>query len=372
MNAPSPAEATARRKFSCAACGGEAEWNPGKGALVCPYCGTTSPATLETAPDGTGVVRENDLLQALRDLPDDARGWQAAKTEVRCQSCQAISVFDSSRVGQNCDFCGSSALVPYEQTKEPFRPESLLPMKLSEPQVRESVRNWYGSHFWAPNALGKKAMTDLVHGLYIPYWTFDAQVEADWTAESGDYYYETEHYRTSEGKSATRQVRKVRWYRTSGSLSHFFDDELVPASRGVDAALLREVEPFPTAELVPYDPGFLSGWVVERYQIDLGAAAQHSRDQMQSKTESLCAARVPGDTHRNLDVQASYSAQTFKHVLVPVWLLAYRYGSREYRVVLNGSTGRIAGTYPVSAWKVTLAVIAGLIVAVLAYYWFGR
>jgi ribosomal protein S27E len=69
------------------------------------------------------------------------RGWQAAKTSVKCQSCQAISVFDAARVGQRCDFCGSTALVPYEEIKEPFRPESLLPMKLSENQVRDSIRN---------------------------------------------------------------------------------------------------------------------------------------------------------------------------------------------------------------------------------------
>ena len=356
--------ATARHKFHCPACGAEAIWTPTKQALVCPYCGTTSPAQIELTATGEAIIEEHDLVTALRSVPDDKRGWQALKTSVRCQSCQAISVFDSERVGQRCDFCGSSALVPYEEIKEAFRPESLLPMKLSEPQVREEIRKWYGSRFWAPNKLKRKAMTDQVHGLYIPYWTFDAQVHADWTAESGDYYYDTESYTDAQGRRQTRRVRRVRWYPSSGNLDHFFNDELVAASRGVQQGILRQVEPFPTEELTPYKPGFLSGWVVERYQIDLVAAAQHAREQMDAQLRSMCAAQVPGDTHRNLQVYPDYSRQTFKHILVPLWLLTYAYGRKTYQVVINGYTGAVAGKYPKSWVKITLAIL--LLLAIVA------
>jgi hypothetical protein len=355
--------ATAQKKFSCPACGAEAQWNPAKQALICPYCNTVSPAQIELTATGEEIIKENDLAAALRSIPDDQRGWQANKTSVRCQSCQAISVFDAERVGQRCDFCGSSALVPYEEIKEAFRPESLLPMKLTEPEVRSTIRQWYGSRFWAPNKLKNRAMTDQVHGLYIPYWTFDAQVHADWTAESGDYYYETEHYTDAQGKRQSRQVRKVRWYHTSGSLDHFFDDELVPASRGVPESMLREVEPFPTKDLASYKPGFLSGWVVERYQIDLLAAAQRSRQQMDAELRRLCAAQVPGDTHRNLQVHPNYSGQTFKHILVPLWLLTYNYGRKVYQVVINGYTGSIAGQYPKSWVKIMFAILLALLAA---------
>jgi hypothetical protein len=357
-------EATAQKKFSCPSCGGEAQWNPAKKLLICPFCGTTSPAQAELTATGQETIVEHDLAAALRGIPDTQRGWQADKTSVKCQSCQAISVFDATRVGQRCDFCGSTALVPYEEIKEAFRPESLLPMKIAETQVRDSIRRWYGSRWFAPNKLKNAALTDRVKGLYIPYWTFDAQVHADWTAESGYYYYVTETYTDSQGKTQTRQVQKVRWVPSSGALDHFFDDELVPASRGVQEAMLRKIEPFPTTkELVPYNAGFLSGWVVERYQIDLLAAAKEAREEMDEEMERLCAAQVPGDTHRNLQVQDDYSGQTFKHILVPIWLLTYNYGARNFQVVINGYTGVIAGKYPKSWVKITLAVLAGLAVA---------
>jgi Zn finger protein HypA/HybF involved in hydrogenase expression len=180
-------DATARKKFSCPSCGGESQWNPAKKALICPFCGTVSPAQAELSSTGAEVIVEHDLVAALRGIPDDQRGWNAEKISVKCQSCQAISVFDPAHVGQRCDFCGSSALVPYEEIKAAFRPESLLPMKLAETQVRDLIRTWYGSRWFAPNKLKRAALTDTVKGLYIPYWTFDAQVHSNWTAESGYY-----------------------------------------------------------------------------------------------------------------------------------------------------------------------------------------
>lgn len=311
-------------------------------------------------------MAENDLTAALRAVGDDKRGWQAEKTSVKCQSCQAISVFDSTRVGQRCDFCGSASLIPFEEIKAPIRPESLLEFKLPETAVRDLVRKWYGGRWFAPNAMNARSLTDTVRGIYIPYWTFDAQVQADWTADAGYYYYVTESSTGSDGKSQTRQVQKTRWVPSSGSIEHFFDDELVPASRGIDEKLLRKIEPFPTTtDLKPYDPGFLSGWVVEQYQIDLVAAAQNSRDIMEGKTRALCSAEVPGDTQRNLQVASIFAGQTFKHILVPIWLIAYTYGAKTFQVVVNGYTGSIAGRHPLSWIKITLAVLALLVVLII-------
>jgi hypothetical protein len=353
-------EVSAQKKYNCPSCGAEATWNPAKQALVCNYCGTVA----HTQPGETGGdVLEQDLIATLQRLGSHERGWATERQSVRCQSCQAITVFDPSRAAQRCDFCGSASIIPVEEQARPIRPESLLQFVVSEVQVRETIRTWYGSRWFAPNKLGIRALTDTVHGVYVPYWTFDAHVSADWTAMSGDYYYETESYTDSQGRRQTRQVRKTRWYPSSGHLDHFFDDELIPATRGVSMDLLRKVEPFPTTkELKPYDAAYLTGWNVEQYQVDLIASAQHAREVMDGKTRSFCAQQVPGDTHRDLDVDAHYSRQTFKHILVPVWLLAYTYHGKNFQVVVNGYTGTIAGQYPKSWIKITLLVLVILII----------
>ena len=129
-------------------------------------------------------------------------------------------------------------------------------------------------------------------------------------------------------------------------------------------ALLRGVEPFPTGELKPYDAAYVAGWVVERYQLDLIGAAKAAREAMDEELRRLCAAQIPGDTYRNLDVRAAYSGQTFKHILAPIWLLTYNFGSRSFQAVMNGVTGAIQGEYPKSWVKLTLLGIA-ILVAVL-------
>lgn len=361
----------ALRKHPCPECGGDAEWNASKQALVCPFCGTILPWQDGESPHGAGIV-EHDLVEALATVGSGGGDAPDEKQSVKCESCQAISTFDATKVARRCDFCGSPSIIPYADLQDVIAPESLLPVVIPEPRVRDMLRQWYGSRWFAPNKLKQSALTDTLHGIYLPYWTFDAHVDADWTAESGYHYYVTETYRGSDGKTHTRQVQKTRWEPSSGALAHFFDDDLVPGTVGVHLNLLRKVEPFPTTEdLKPYDPAYVRGWTVERHQVDLHQASSMSMDQMNAAIERMCASQVPGDTHRNLRVDARYHGRTFKHVLVPVWLATYTYGPKVFQVVVNGFTGKIAGEHPLSWIKITLAVLA-VILVILVIYLFGQ
>jgi hypothetical protein len=355
-------EVLAREKHACPACGAQAEWDPAKKKLVCPFCGTESPYSIDRA---VGKVAERGLDDGLRATAEADRNRPDQRRTVQCQSCKAIMVYDAARVGQNCEFCGSPALVAYEDIKSPIRPEGVLPFCIDRNRVRDDIRRWWRSKWLAPGRLAKAALVDTVKSLYIPYWTFDASAHCPWDAEAGYYYYVNVEGRDSKGNRVVRQERRVRWEHASGVLDHTFDDELVPGTTGVDLNLLRQVEPFPTREIVPYDTAFLSGHVVEHYQVALTEAAGDSEAQMRATLEQLCARQVPGDTHRNLVIHPVFSGRTFKHVLVPIWLLVYAFGSRNFQVVVNGYTGRIAGRYPYSPWKVALLILLAIIVLFL-------
>src|SRR5690606_29779902 len=158
----------------------------------------------------------------------------------------------------------------------------------------------------------------------------------------------TQVIQTPQGERTTR-VRQIRWEYAAGHVEHFFDDALVPGTVGVPPKLLSQVEPFPTGELRPYDPSYVRGWVVERYQVDLRQAASRSKEKMTEELRALRAQAVPGDTHRSLRVDAHFSGRTFKHILVPVWLVSYDFHGKAYQVVVNGYTGLIAGERPVSS-----------------------
>lgn len=355
-------EVSALEKHACPACGAQAEWNPTKQKLVCPFCGTESPYVID---QDQGKVAERDLAGGLRESAAAEQDWKEQRRSVQCQSCRAIMVYEPGRVGQNCEFCGSPALVAYQEIKSPIRPEGVLPFKVDRNRVRDDIRRWWRSKWLAPGRLAKAALVDTVKSFYIPYWTFDARVHCPWDAEAGHYYYVSVEGRDSKGRPVVRQERRVRWEPASGVIDHTFDDELVPGTTGVDANLLRQIEPFPTGECVPYDTAFLSGHIVEHYQVALTEATGASEAQMRAKLEQLCARQIPGDTYRNLRIHPVFSARTFKHLLVPIWLLVYMFGSRSFQVVVNGYTGRMAGKYPYSPWKIAFLVLLAIIVLVM-------
>ena len=358
-------EVEAQRKYACPMCGGEARWDPARKALVCAYCGSVTPVQAVDAV--SGVIQEHPLAAALREVPDAERGWMTETHSVRCQSCQAITVFPAGQAAGRCAFCGSSALVDYQALRAPIRPESLLAFQVSESQTREALRAWYGTRWFAPNQLKRAALTDTVRGVYLPFWTFDAQAHCPWSAEAGYYYYETETY-SENGEEKTRRVQRTRWEDASGSVEHFFDDALVSASKGVPEELMARIEPFPTVnKLVAYDGSYLAGWVVEQYQIDLAEASTRAEATMEAELRRMCAQAVPGDTQRGLQIEPMYTGQTFKHVLLPVWVLSYHYFGTAYQVLINGYTGQIAGRYPKSWVKIALLVVFVLAVVVLAW-----
>jgi hypothetical protein len=150
-----------------------------------------------------------------------------------------------------------------------------------------------------------------------------------------------------------------------GDVSHLFNDQLIPASFGVNAQLLEKVEPFPTEQLIPYNPSYVTGWTVEQYQLDLENAAEKSSAKMNAFLREMIVRQIPGNTYQNLSFYPRYSSQTFKHILAPVWIVTYTYGQKTFQVLVNGNTGTIAGNYPKSWIKIALAVI-GVLAAALA------
>jgi len=262
--------------------------------------------------------------------------------------------------------------VDYQELRAPIRPQGLLPFRIDVSRVRDDIRRWWKTRWFAPGRLAIAALVDTIKSLYIPYWTFDAKVHCPWTAEAGHYYYVSVPGRDSKGRPIMRRERRVRWEPAAGVVDTAFDDEAVPGTQGLPIDLLKTIEPFPTQEVVKYDTAFLSGHVVEHYQMVLFDAAQRSLDQMHAKLIAMCSQQVPGDTQRNLQIAPEYSDRTFKHVLVPVWLLTYDYRAKPYQVIVNGYTGAIAGRRPYSRWKIAFAILLAILIGLIVMWLNGQ
>lgn len=359
------AEVRSLERHVCPECGGKGEWDPGKRKLVCPYCGTVFDRVAPPPPPDS--ILEHDLDAMLSKLGDAASSVRTAVRKVQCTHCHAVLTREAANVGQSCDFCGSPEMLDYEEIEAPIRPESLLPAIVSKEKAYHSLKTFLGSKWFAPGDLKKRNMVDRIHGIYLPYWTFDSAAECPWTAESGTYYYVTVTDRDSQGRTITRQERRTRWRPASGHVSTWFDDVLINGSQGLDSKILSRLEPFPTKDLVPYETRYVSGWDVEQYQIPLHQAARNGFGVMEAMLREMCGREVPGDTYRNLQIRPQYSAKTFKHILCPIWILAYQYRGKTYRGATNAVTGNTYAHFPISPWKVALVVVL-IIIALIIFF----
>ncbi|RXV64933.1 primosomal protein N' (replication factor Y) - superfamily II helicase [Roseovarius sp. A46] len=355
---PPPAPVEIKHRFPCASCGADYRYDPGGDRLICDHCGDV--AGIETGGPWQGGIRELDFAAALRDqLP----AQEMEETRVTtCTSCGAQVELGTDTHATECPFC-ASPVVTDTGTHRHIKPRALLPFSLDEEQARKAMTDWLGRLWFAPNGLQNYARKGRkMQGIYVPYWTFDADTKSQYRGERGTVYYETRTV-TRNGKRQQIQVAKVRWRAVSGRVARFFDDVLVLASTALPKRYTDALEPWDLSALVPYAPEYLAGFRAEGYSVDLEQGFAQARDKMDAIIARDVRFDIGGDRQRIHDIDTEVRDTTFKHILLPVWLAAYRFRGRTYRFVVNARTGRVLGERPWSAWKIAVAVVIGAAVA---------
>jgi len=364
------------KKYPCPQCNAELTYSASQGRMICTFCGYEAPVTeagsmtevhTQTQVDQAVVetVEEHDLSEGL-EIVSQETGWGTETRSFSCNGCNAIITLEPNAAATTCPFCGSSHVLAQEGSSHVLKPESVLPFEVDQNTAVDKFRTWLGRGWFRPNEVKRIARNAdaRLQGVYLPFWTFDAQTFSRWQAQAGYHYYVTERYTVTvngQRQNRTRQVQKTRWEQTSGRHDEFFDDVLVYATRSVPEKILERIYPYDTTKLVPYRPQYLAGWRAEEYQIGLEEGWKMGQEIIENRVRNACAAEVPGDTHRNLRVQTRFQDITFKHALLPVWIASYRYNQKVYNFMVNGETGRVQGEAPISWWKVALAVLITLI-----------
>lgn len=347
--------------FPCRSCGAKVEYSPGTGALKCPYCGAEN-----EIPQSAEDIVELDFHAYLAEA--SSREETVETTAATCASCGATSTVESLTSLSHCPFCGTQFMVK-AQPHRFLKPKALLPFKVTQQEAWSKFRAWLKKLWFAPGTLKAFARAaDSLKGMYIPYWTYDTNTTSHYRGERGDDYTETETYRTkdSQGRTVTRtrQVVKTRWTPASGVVWNDFDDVLVLASASLPRAKTQQLEPWDLENLVPYQDAYLSGFGAEAYQVGLKEGFDRAKEIMDGTIRSSICADIGGDHQRIHAVKTRYDNITFKHILLPVWISAYRYRNKVYRFVINGRTGEVQGERPWSKIKIALFVL-GVIAAVV-------
>lgn len=347
------------QQFACAKCGARLEYAPGTKVLRCPYCAHENeiPDAVDESGAARGVV-ELDFEATVASLRARAEGAETVTvSDIECGACKAVFLPAKGVTATNCPFCGTP-IVLTEHHSTVIKPGAVLPFGIASAAAVEKYRAWIRSRWFAPNKLKSRAMLDAgLRGMYVPAWTYDARTTTRYTGQRGDAYYVT----VGSGNNR-RTERRIRWTSASGVVADDFDDVLVMATRSLPADKLDNLEPWDLKSLVPYDNSYLAGFGAEAYAIDLPSGFEAAKQVMAQAIQRTIRRDIGGDEQRITSMQTAYQGVTFKHILLPVWLSAYRYREKTYRFLINARTGEVQGERPYSWVKITLAVLAGLVV----------
>lgn len=357
------------RKFPCKNCGARLDFDPTAGdgrALKCPYCGYVE----EIAPSQVKIT-EHDYAQALAKIQMDTGTIAGRSSQVRCPGCGAMVLLEDKVQTEQCPFCATHLEnVPRENAEAMICPESLLPFHLSQRQAMEAFDGWIKGLWFAPNDLKQMANLGQLSGVYMPFWTYDSMTYTHYTGQRGDDYWETEWYTDAQGHRQSRQVVRTRWTFVSGEVDHFFDDVLVCASKSLPRPYVDHLEPWDLTHLEGFQAAFLAGFKTERYVVPLANGFAIAQQIMDVQIRRMCCQNIGGDHQQLTSVQTQHVGVTYKHILLPMWLAVYRYHDKTFRILVNARTGHVDGDRPYSWVKITLAVLAGLVVlGVVIYFW---
>lgn len=335
----------------CPQCGAAARFNIAKQTVACAFCGWTEAKQREVV--GRDAADGEFTRTALE---RGAEGFGIDRRELSCQGCGASLALEAGAMAATCPFCASSQVSVREHaTISGLRPTALLPFAIPAEGARLGASIWLGQGWFHPPDLARIARVDAFMGIYAPYWLFSSDITSEWEAEVGKERTITKTNR--EGKTETETV--IDWEWRKGVVSLTIRDLLVPGTAKISARLLHRIEgTFDLDRLLTYDPKQLAGFQAQTYDVGLPDAWEQGRSEMREQARRACMSDTGSSHVRSFSMTADLDREAWRHVLLPLWISAYRYDGRTFVVLVDGSTGSVAGQKPIAWNKVYLAIAA--------------
>jgi hypothetical protein len=341
---PVEPEEAAGLPFLCSQCGGRMRFDPRLPALVCSYCGHQQPVDSVPAADTAEQVIDF-VLPTSR-----AHRWSEARKQVACESCGGVALLDPGHLSGRCSYCGSNQLIDSPEAAELLEPHAIGLVSVDARAARRQAKEWLGKGFFAPDNLLRDTGALHLRLAYYPFWTFDGIFELPWTCQ------------VNQGSS-----RNPHWAPLSGSEFELYDDVLVPGLSVLEGADLDALAPFQLKEVVEFKPEHLAGWPAFSYDRSLADASLLARENVSARVRRRLSVSIePGREVRSIrNGSGRWSGGTFKLLLLPLWVGTYLFRGVTYRLLVNGQTGKVAGTKPRDDLKVAMVAVGGLLLAIL-------
>ncbi len=342
-------------KYGCSSCGYNMEFDPDSQKLKCPCCSSTRDIEVSDEKPQSYDYNTADTTAS--------KGWGDQKRLIKCNNCGAETMIDPKKTAEFCAFCGSSHIINQEDTNPAISPETIAPFAISKSKAVSAFKTWITKKKFAPNALKSAHTMEKITGVYVPYWSYDSDTYSTYTAQKGTYYYTTQPktVQDAQGNSVIKntEVRNTKWEHVSGNYSKNFTDLLIVASDQVSQGLIAGVQPFDLTKLTKYDAQYISGFLAERYSIDIKQGWQMATAEIHQQLEEGIEDQIGGDEVKDVNINTNYKSIKYKLMLLPMWISSYRFKDKVYNFIINGQTGKVSGNAPTS-WAKVLGLLGGI------------
>lgn len=325
-------------QFKCPACGGSVEFDAGTQKMKCPYCDS------EFDIEAIKEMKSEESSQHDDSISWESAGgqWQEGETDgmrvYTCESCTGEIIGDENLGSTTCPYCGSKVVMT-GQFSGALKPDYVIPFKFDKKQAMKNFETFVNKRKYVPKRFKSDKHIEEIKGVYVPFWLFDGDADADmsfgaekiksWT--EGKYEYtETEYYNVTRSGNVT------------------FKNIPVDGSEKLADDLMESIEPFHFNEAVDFETAYLAGYLADKYDVDEKASENRANERIKYSVEEALSDTVKGYSRVNgRSSSITIKGGKAKYALYPVWLLSATYNGEAYTFAMNGQTGKFAGDLPV-------------------------
>ncbi len=335
----------------CDACGANMVFDPATQLLKCPHC-----ESVKDFEKGSNV-HEIDILSAFY----QGEEWKDESSVYRCENCGAVVVLKTGETATLCPYCQTSHVVKSSEMAG-LKPNALYPFTLTTDNARESVKSYVKKKWFAPKKFKQNLVADNFKGVYQPCFTFDSSTHSCYVGKIGK-----RHTRTVGSGKNRRTETYIVWRSISGTHDEFFNDVLINGDSSYSQSTLNNILPYEESNIKEYISDYLTGYMAKRSDRKVEDCWNDAKSEMDNEIKKHILSGYSYDVVSYLNVSTTHDKVTYKYVLIPIYLLNYKYNKKLYTMHVNGNTGKVTGKTPVSPWKVLLTVGIGLIICFLIY-----
>jgi len=331
-------------EYKCPNCGGAVQFDSTIQTMKCHNCDAQFEITALDQYNKELEAPAEDQARWGNEI--DAQQWDQSEVDAlsasSCPSCGAELIGDQNTIATVCPCCGNTQIVS-ARVSGGLKPSYVIPFFLQKKDATAALNNFYKGKRLLPNFFKQDNNINKVQGVYVPFWLYDADVSAHirykatkvktWS-DSNYIYTQTDFY------SVVR----------NGNLG--FKRVPVDGSKKMDDNYMDAIEPFDFEKMKNFQPGFLSGYLAEKYDMDSDECKERAKKRMKASIENEFKKSVSG--YSSVTTESSVvdiKGGTVAYSLFPVWILNTKYNSENYQFMMNGESGRLVGKLPVDKSK---------------------